>query len=137
VITVIIVKMRISAGLRPVAAARLRMSATIGAITCFEGPLMNTRGEPRVRIPVPPAASYVAAVLDADRYNPGTFRSRMITLKVHSSLQAFGMLAAVSARLAAACAYHFSWNINANKHSGFLQLHRQNASSVGGFISQS
>jgi hypothetical protein len=58
-------------------------------------------------------------------------------LKVHSSLQAFGMLAAVSARLAAACAYHFSWNINANKHSGFLQLHRQNASSVGGFISQS
>jgi hypothetical protein len=37
-----------------------------------------------------------AAVLDADRYNPGTFRSRMTTLKVHSPLQAFGMLAAVS-----------------------------------------
>jgi hypothetical protein len=42
VITVIIVKMKISVGLRPVPAARLRMSATIGAITCFEGPLMNT-----------------------------------------------------------------------------------------------
>ena len=41
-ITVIIEKMRISAGLRPAVAARLRMSATIEAITCFEGPLMNT-----------------------------------------------------------------------------------------------
>ena len=41
-ITVIIVKIKISAGLRPAAAARLRMSATIGAITCVEGPLMNT-----------------------------------------------------------------------------------------------
>jgi hypothetical protein len=29
-------------GLRPVAAVRLRMSAIIGAITFFEGPLMNT-----------------------------------------------------------------------------------------------
>jgi hypothetical protein len=37
----------------------------------------------------------------------------MITLKVHSSLQAFGMLAAVSARLAAAEARHAWWNINA------------------------
>jgi hypothetical protein len=42
VITVIIVKIKISAGLRPAAAARRRRSATIGAITCFEGPLMNT-----------------------------------------------------------------------------------------------
>jgi len=42
VITVIIVKIKISAGLRPTAAARRRMSATIGAITCFEGPLINT-----------------------------------------------------------------------------------------------
>jgi hypothetical protein len=31
----------------------------------------------------------------------------------------------------------FWWNINANKYSGVLQLHRQNGSSVGGFVSQS
>jgi hypothetical protein len=42
VITVIIVRIKISAGLRPAAPARRRMSATIGAITCFEGPLIKT-----------------------------------------------------------------------------------------------
>jgi len=42
VITVIMVKTTISRGSRPVAAARRRMSATMGAITRFDGPLMNT-----------------------------------------------------------------------------------------------
>lgn len=40
---------------------------------------------------------------DADRYVlPYTFKARLITLKVHSSLEAVGFLAVVSARLAKA-----------------------------------
>jgi uncharacterized protein len=45
----------------------------------------------------------VVDLQDADRYSlPCTFKSRLITLKVHSSLEAVGFLAVVSAHLAAA-----------------------------------
>lgn len=45
----------------------------------------------------------VIDVQDADRFAlPHTFKSRLITLKVHSSLEAVGFLAVVSAHLARA-----------------------------------
>ncbi|TRC96338.1 ACT domain-containing protein [Mesorhizobium sp. WSM4303] len=70
----------------------------------------------------------------------GTFRSRMITLNIHSSLEAVGFLAAITARLAAAgmgvnpvsAFYHDHLFVPADRAEEAMELLRQLARDSAG-----
>lgn len=85
------------AGMRPVLQPGVFVFATVGYEVPLDGldPLMIFReGEGRTLILRTEDAAAAGI--------PSTFPSRMITLEVHSSLDAVGFLAAITARLAAA-----------------------------------
>jgi hypothetical protein len=75
----------------------------------------------------------------------GTFRCRMVTLDIHSSLEAVGFLAAITAKLAAAgmgvnpvsAFYHDHLFVPAERAEEAMAILRQLAAESGGLVQRS